>query len=80
MQLVAKIFPKGVRVYSFSNMQINKGTCFERGPTIVDEESCLFNYKQLFFRRRKMEEDSPILYCVDKEYLKYLHKEDFKFV
>ena len=25
-----------------------------------------------------MEKDSPILYCVDKEYLKYLHKEDFR--
>lgn len=25
-----------------------------------------------------MEKDSPIFYCVDKEYLKYLHKEDFR--
>ena len=25
-----------------------------------------------------MEKDSSILYCVDKEYLKYLHKEDFR--
>ena len=25
-----------------------------------------------------MENESPILYYVDKEYLKYLHKEDYR--
>ena len=31
-----------------------------------------------FFRRRNIENESPILYYVDKEYLKYLHKEDYR--
>ena len=31
-----------------------------------------------FFQRRKMEKERPVLYYVDKEYLKYLHKEDYR--